>query len=200
MTKDLEKAGVPFGLTYKEREFCLAYLRLGTCAPAMKEAGYAPSVIKSTAHKMLHKPHIAAFLRAQIEARFEQEKMSNAEIIARLARIARFDPRQLFKEDGSLKLPNELDEATAANLRSFELELQFHEDGAPPTLVKKVKTGDPVVALRTLAQIQKLLQPDAHQLNVFIDLDARMDAAAKRVREARERARLATDVKVVSEQ
>jgi phage terminase small subunit len=190
--KALLRAGRPFGLTFKELEFCSEYLKCGKASTAALAAGYSEKYANN-AHRLLRKPTVAAFLKEQVSKRFDEERMENGEILARLARLARLDPRKIFNEDGSHKLPHEMDEATAACVRAFETELSFTEDGAPPVATRKVKLADPLPALRTLAQVNQLLTQDTKQINVFIDLDARMDAARKRLSNQR-------DEKVVSEQ
>ena len=75
--------------------------------------------------------------------------------------------------------------------------MRFDADGAPPTMTRKVKLADPVPALRLLAQINQLISPDSHQLNIFVNLDSRLDAANQR--RAAAEAQIEKD-KIVSEQ
>jgi hypothetical protein len=199
----LEKQSKLFGITHKEREFCIEYFKLGfsQLEKAALLAGYAPTTAKSKCYQIINKPAVKAFLKKMIEDSMEEERMSNAEILARIARLARVDPRKLKNEDGTYKKIHELDEATAYCIRSFKTTTEFPEDGAPPEVVTEVKLADPLPALRTMAQINQLLSPDVGTLNVFIDLDARMDRARERVKEQKKLTKAgAEDARIVSEQ
>lgn len=199
--KVLAKAGRPFGLTFKEIEFCAAYVTHGKAEKAALEAGYSEKYAKN-AYRLLRKENVAAFIKQRILERFDEERMENGEILARLARIARFDPRKLCNEDGTYKALHELDEVTAYGLRGMETELIIGDEredkdgkGAVALATRKYKYGDPVVALKVLAQVGQLLNANNQQINVFIDLDARLDQARRRKALAAQQ-----DPKVVSEQ
>jgi len=184
----------PRPLKPRQRRFVEEYLRTGNALRSAIAAGYSA---KTTTTQIMQAPEVAATLRRRLEAAFEAERMSVPEIIARLSRIGRVDPRQFFNEDGSYKAIHELDPEVAACIRGWEDELKFDADGAPPTMTRKIKIADPVPALRILAQIQQLLSPEAATVNIFLDLDSRLDAARRRV--ASERLK-ADEAKVVSEQ
>ena len=197
-----DESGRPYGLTKKQLDFCSAYMRLGKVAPAMAEAGYSKNSADKNGHRLLRQPAVAAMLRHLVDKRFEEEAMSENEIIARMARIARFDPRQLANEDGTFKSLDELDEATAAGIRGFETDLILGREGqdengqgAVAIATRKYKFADPLPALRTLAQVKGMLSEGNQTLNVFVDLDSRMDAARKRRDEQRTK-----KLNVVSEQ
>ena len=185
----------PHGLSPRQAAFAANYLRLGKANEAAWEAGYSRGST-NIGYKVLNLPHVAYYVRSQIQAQYAREHGSNEELIALAWRLARFDPRCLVKEDGSYKSLQELTQAEASGIRSMEVELKFDEDGAPPTAIKKIKMVDQLHALTLLAKIAKLLQPDTQVTNVFIGLDARMDRAQQRVEAARKR----IQEKVVSEQ
>lgn len=193
----------------RELKFAMAYLRTSNATDAAIEAGYKPGSEvdgKNPARKksnarirgmvLLRIPRVSAFIRREMERIYEAERMTVGEILARLARVARTDPAGIFNDDGSYKKITEMDPEVRACIRGFEDELKFDEDGAPPTMTRKVKMADPVPALRILAQVSNLLSPEAAQVNIFLDLDARLDAAAKRLAKSKE----VEISKVVSEQ
>lgn len=184
----VSKAARPFGLTYKQLDFACYFLELGDARKAGLAAGYAKSTVDQKAARMLAHPKVAAFIKDQLEKRWESFKLSKLEIGGRLGMLARADPRKLFNEDGSYRKVHELDEATAYALRQFETELSFDADGAPPNVVRKVKMADPLPALRTLAQMEQMIGSEAQQqVNIFINMDARLDAARKRALAAQQK-------------
>lgn len=80
----------PDDLTPKEFAFCEAYLANGfNGTEAMREAKYKgnDNVLAVSAHRMLRKPKIAAY----IKQRFEELTMSPEEVLARLSAMARTD-------------------------------------------------------------------------------------------------------------
>ena len=193
ISPDLRKAAKPFGLTHNELDFCDHFLRCGNVTQAAILAGYAESTADKKGWAIVRKERVAKFLKDQIERRWNDERMEVPEILARLARLARFDARKLVNEDGTYKSLADLDESTAAGLRAFETDLILKEGGDIGLATRKYKFADTHAALRTLAQTAQLLSPEIGQVNVFINMGNRMDAARKR--------RLARrDEKVVSEQ
>ena len=198
-----EKASKILGLTHKEREFALEYIKNGgKTEEAALKAGYAPSTAKSKCYQIINKPEVKAFMRETINAALADERMEVNEILARAARIARIDPRAYFNEDGSVKSPTELTEQQAFALRAFEVSVEEFGSGENAKFkeTKKIKLADPLPALRMLAQIAQLLQPDVGQLNVFIDLDARMDKARSRLQNRAVEDAKIVDKSVVSDQ
>jgi phage terminase small subunit len=193
----IRRAARPFGLTHRELDFVDHYLRHGNLTKAARDAGYSDKVANKRAAYILRRPRVATFIKQQLEQRWKLDAMGVDEIQARLAWLARMDPAKIKNEDGSYKEFHEIDEATRFCIRSWKDELKFDADGAPPTAIREVKMTDPMPALRTLAQINQLLAPDVHQLNVFLELDERADAARKRVLELR---KSQEEAKVVSNQ
>ena len=168
--------------------FCQLYVLYNNASRAAREAGY--SVNTKTDHIFSRKGVVERIqeLRA---AQFRRLEMTELEVLGRLGALARFDARQFFKDDGSHVLPHELPPEAAIAVRGLETELKFDEDGSPPTAVRKYKFADPLPALRLIAQIKGMVAPDGANVNIFTNLDDRMDAARKRIRE---------QDKVVSEQ
>lgn len=73
-------------------------------------------------------------------------------VLQELARIAFFDIRKLYNEDGSMKLPHELDDDAAAVLSGVDISTSLVAGAEEPTsvLTKKAKVFDKGAAL-TLA-------------------------------------------------
>lgn len=188
----------PHGLTMKERAFCEHYVDSGNATQSAIKAGYSVKSAEKNAGLILRRPHVMAFVKIKIEERFAAERMTNEEIIARIARIARMDIRGMFDEAGKLKPISALTAEEAYAIRGFETKVNIPREGDPEEITK-VKLADPLAALALAARINKLTSNENKQLNVFIDLDARMDRARKRKAIANTKA---TDVesRVVSDQ
>jgi hypothetical protein len=198
-------------LSAKQVKFAFAYLRTGSAMKALREIGPvetytndAPLEERQAVHRrnsrraqrLLHSKGMHRFLRAEKEKLYAAERMSTAEITARLARLGRVDPAEFFNEDGSYKQIHEIAPESRFCIAGWEDELRFEEDGAPPTMTRKIKIRDPHPSLRTLAQIEDLLDKGSVNVNLFLDLASRMDKARKR----HDAERQAEEHKVVSEQ
>ena len=184
-----EASEVPIldALSERECRFAMFYLQSGNEMQAAIEAGYSEKTAAKKAYAMLRRPQVIAFLKEQLELRFNGDRMQVPEILARLAWLARGDKRKLFNPDGSYKPIAELDEQTAFCVAGWEDELKFNADGAPPEMTRKVKWRDPHAPLRTLAQVSQLLAAETTHVNVFIDLADRLDAASKRLTQQRKK-------------
>ncbi|WP_422932549.1 terminase small subunit [Sphingobium cupriresistens] len=99
---------------------------------AYQRAGYKATgqAARTAAARLLKQPAIQAAiaaLRAKDAAKFE---VTRERVIEEYAKLAFFDPRKFYNEDGSLKLPTELADAEAAALVSFKVDEEY--DAPPP--------------------------------------------------------------------
>lgn len=97
---------------------------------AYARAGYMATgqAARTAAARLLKQPAIQAAiaeLRARDAAKFE---VTRARVLEEYAKIAFADPRKFFRDDGTLKHPTELDDATAAALQQFEVEEEYIAD------------------------------------------------------------------------
>jgi len=92
-----------------------------------------------------------AEVASQIEARratlAAKYQLTTEVVMKSLTQVLSFDPRKLYRDDGSLKAVTELDDDTAMALASFEVvEAAGKAEDGPPLLTKKVKWLDKNVA------------------------------------------------------
>lgn len=145
-------------LTPKQERFVQEYLIDLNATQAAIRAGYSQRTARQIGDENLSKPDISAAIQAAKAARSERTHITQDRVLQELARIAFFDLRKLYREDGSLKAMHELDDDAAAVLAGVEVvETQGNaefggEDGARhiPEFVKKAKVFDKNTAL-TLA-------------------------------------------------
>jgi phage terminase small subunit len=84
-------------------------------------AGYSSKTASVVASRMLRKVKVQALLKQRMEERQQRLDLSADRVLQEIAKIAFFDPRKLFNQDGSLKNINELDADTAAAIAGFEI-------------------------------------------------------------------------------
>lgn len=103
-----------------------------------KSQQWSAQAVANQAFKMMGHPDIPPridALRAEIA---KDAKVETVRVVKELACVALSDVRKLFRDDGSLKLPHELDDATAAAVASVEL----NENGYKVKLWDKNSAAD----------------------------------------------------------
>lgn len=114
-----------------------AYLALH---PKVKDA-----TAEVEASKLLRKPKVSAMLEARTKELQQKLEVNTENVLRELGRLAFFDIRKLYDENGKLKAPHDLDDDTAAALASIESEELFEgrgEDREHIGTVRKVKIFD----------------------------------------------------------
>lgn len=114
-------------------------------------------------------------LRAAIEKRQAELRatlaLTTEKVLREVARICHFDIRKLYREDGSLKAPGEIDDDTAAALVSIKVQemaggLEIKEGGGVrhiPMFTKEVKAFDKNAALEKAMKYLGLFKKDNEQ-------------------------------------
>jgi phage terminase small subunit len=108
-------------------------------------AGFSPKSAASQGSRLLKHVKTQTLLnkrRAELVAKFQ---LTTEAVLKNLAQALYFDPRKMFREDGSLKAIHELDDDTAQALAGFEVTEEFSGRGEARGLsgyTKKVKWLD----------------------------------------------------------
>jgi phage terminase small subunit len=140
-------------LTAKQKRFVAEYLIDLNAKQAAIRAGYTVRRAEVTGCELLQNRNVSEELSAAMKRRETRTHISQDRVLQELARIAFFDIRKLFREDGSLKRPDELDDEAAAVLSGIDMVEEFsHETGHKKLIghTKKAKVWDKGTAL-TLA-------------------------------------------------
>lgn len=155
-------------LTPKQERFVAEYLVDLNASAAARRAGYSPHRADAMGHENLRKPDIAAAIGAAKAARIERIELTADRVLIELARIAFFDIRKLYREDGSMKAPHELDDDAAAVLAGVDVLEEFSGRGDERTLIgytKKAKvhdkTGALTLAMRHMGMLKDRLEVEA---------------------------------------
>lgn len=149
----------------KGEAFVREYLKCLNATEAVLKAGYncsSRTVAKTIAGEMLRKPVIKKLIAEGQARAAAKAELSIDEVHAKLAALVRFDPRKLYKEDGSFKLPHEWDDDTAAAMAGAEMGAYLAGPGQQKLFLKKAKFPDPVaaatVALRRFGLLRDRLE------------------------------------------
>lgn len=143
-------------LTAKQERFVAEYLVDLNATQAATRAGYSARTANEQGARLLANVSVRSALTAAMKAREQRTHITQDRVLQELARIAFFDIRKLYRDDGTLKNPSELDDEAAAVLAGVDVVEQqtvSMEDGEltrTPTFTKKAKVFDKGTAL-TLA-------------------------------------------------
>jgi len=113
-------------LSLVETAFALEYVRnKGQAAKAyrkvMKNENSNDGSVQAMASMMLKREEVWNEVNRLFAKMFKAPRITAGRVLQETARIAFFDPRELFKLDGSLKSIKDLDDDTAAAITSFKV-------------------------------------------------------------------------------
>lgn len=174
-------------LTDKQRLFCREYLTDLNATQAAIRAGYSEKTARSIGQENLTKPDIQAEVQRMMRKRVEMVDRSAADVVKALEKIAFFDIKELYNEDGSLKPINELPDHIAVAICGVEFETSVNEDGEVVTEPKRYKLADKKGALELLGRHLGLFQgrkeqsPDTTRLPVSDKVMAMIEKTKKRL-------------------
>jgi phage terminase small subunit len=150
-------------MTPKQERFVQEYLIDLNATAAAKRAGYSAKTAHVIGQENLSKPEISFALAAAQQQRGERTEITADRVLKELARIAFFDIRKLYAEDGTLKNPKDLDDDTAAALTGIDIqEVTTGGEGAPVVTTRKAKvierTSALTLAMRHLGMLKDRLE------------------------------------------
>jgi phage terminase small subunit len=143
-------------LTPKQERFVEEYLIDLNATQAAIRAGYSQRTARSIGEENLRKPEISEAIQAAKAERSERTHITQDRVLQELARVAFFDIRKLYRDDGSLKQPHELDDDAAAVLQGVDvvemaggmkIDAGDGDMQHVPMYTKKTKIPDKVAAL-----------------------------------------------------
>lgn len=143
-------------MTPKQQQFCREYLIDLNATQAAIRAGYSVRTAEVTGSKLLRNAKVAAEVQRLTQERSESTQINAEWVLKRLAKIADFDVRNLFNEDGSLKRITELDDDTAFAIGGIDVTELAGSDEIPPAVLKKFKAIDKRGALELIGRHLKL--------------------------------------------
>ncbi|MDI9853820.1 terminase small subunit [Comamonas sp. 17RB] len=121
-------------LTPKQARFVAEYLIDLNATQAAIRAGYSAKTAASQGARLLKQGGVARAVQAAQQARAVRTEITQDRVLQELARIAFFDIRRLYRANGSMKDPCELDADTAAALASIEVKEELERGGGEDAL------------------------------------------------------------------
>lgn len=162
----------------KQQRFVDEYLVDLNATQAAIRAGYSEKTAGQMGFDLLKKPEIADAVAAAQQKRAERTHITQDRVLQELARVAFSDLRKAFKPDGALKLPQEMDDDTAAALAGIDTQTTTIGGAEDPTTLttKKIKVFDKGAALTLAMRHLGMFEKDNKQAaGGFVDLLARLN-------------------------
>ena len=109
-------------ISLKRKRFYKEFLIDGNGTQAALRAGYAANSAHVQASQMLADPEGQEYLNELMTSLDHLLELAAADVINEIGKVATSDVRGVFNDDGSIKAPHELDDATAACIASVKIE------------------------------------------------------------------------------
>lgn len=156
------------GLTDRQQQFCQEYIIDLNATKAAIRAHYSPDTARQIGCELLTKVNIQDYISELKQVRAKRCKISQDNVLKELGKIGFIDIRDLYREDGRLKLPHELSDQAAASLASLEIEEIFEfnpvsKDKEKVGEVKKVRLHNKISALELLGKHVGIFEKDNAQ-------------------------------------
>lgn len=142
-------------MTPKQQLFVREYLVDLNATQAAIRAGYSAKTAQSIGQENLTKPDIAAAIQAAMDKRAQRVGVTADRVLDEIAKLAFFDPRRLFDDDGKPIHVSKLDDETAAAVAGLDVVTQGNADVGFADVLK-VKLTDKAKALEMLGRHLKL--------------------------------------------
>jgi len=146
-------------LAPRQAQFVAEYLIDLNATRAAQRAGYSPKTAYSQGQRLLKNVEVQSAIQAAMDKRAEKLEITADRVLEEIAKLAFFDPRKFFEDDGSLKRIQDLDDDTAMSLAGMEVIELFEGSGEQKHaygLMKKIKLADKLSALEKLGKHLKL--------------------------------------------
>lgn len=138
-------------LTPKQVRFANEYLCDLNATQAAIRAGYSPKTAGVQGFDLLRKPEIQAEVQKLMDRRSDKLEITAERVLAEIARLAFFDARNLFNEDGNpIKVPDLDDDSARAIVGMDVVHVGNAEMGVGQ--VNKIKLADKKGALELLGR------------------------------------------------
>ncbi|NMG64362.1 terminase small subunit [Azoarcus indigens] len=151
----------------RRKAFVEAYIRNGCNATAAAvEAGYSEMTADQQGSRLLKDIKVRQLIEDRRKVLESRTELTTERVLRELGRIALFDPRRLFGDDGSPKGIHELDDDTAAGIAGLEVLEQYEGTGESRVFVghlKKYRIVDKNSALEKAMKFLGMFEKDNKQ-------------------------------------
>lgn len=156
-------------LSDKQETFCQEYITDLNATQAAIRAGYSFDSARQIATNLLSKVYIQARIAELNKDRAEATGITQKRVLEEFAKIAFFDVRKIYSEDGALLPINQISDKEAGAISSIKTQ----EDGEFGE-IKDVKIFDKIRALESLAKHLGMYEKDNEQSKQVTDIKTKI--------------------------
>lgn len=154
----------------RKAKFVEAYVANGgNGTEAAKTAGYSPKTARSQAARLLADDNISGAVASRRADLLEKFELTTERTLREIARLAYFDPRKMFRADGTMKAVHELDDDTAAAIAGIETD-EIQSGDTVIGVTKKLKHWDKNAALEKAMKHLGQYEADNKQKSQFAEM------------------------------
>ena len=139
-------------LTAKQTAFVQEYLVDLNATQAAIRAGYSKRRAGEIGYQLLQKTTIQAAIQEEMAKRAQRTEITADKVLKEFAKLAFFDPRNLFDDKGNPKDITELDDDTAAALAGLDVVQEVDPDSGTTSYTKRYKLASKQAALDSLGR------------------------------------------------
>lgn len=142
-------------LTEKQKRFVAEYLVDLNATQAAIRAGYSEKTAGEQGSRLLANVKVQDAIQGEMARQQERTQITADAVLKEYARIAFFDPRKLFMDNGAPKDICSLDDDTAAALAALDVHEEYEGAGEDRQFVgytKKYRIADKLRALEALGK------------------------------------------------
>jgi len=137
-------------LTPKQQRFVEEYLVDLNATQAAIRAKYSAKTAPFIGHENLKKPNIAAAISRRMKDRARRTEITQDRVLAEYAKLAFYDPRAFYDDNGDLIPIKQLDDQSAAAVAGMDV--ASTTEGKLPITIRKIKLADKKGALDSIAR------------------------------------------------
>ena len=149
-------------LTNRQKRFVSEYLIDLNGAQAATRAGYARKSARVAAAQLLANPNISDAIQEQMRAREARTLITADRVIAEFARVAFFDPSNVFGKDGKPLPVSQMDEDTRRAIAGLDVVFVGNSETGVGE-VQKIKIANKLQALENLGKHLGIYEKDNKQ-------------------------------------
>lgn len=149
----------------------------GNATQAAIEAGYSPKTAHVIGSQLLRRLKLTATVEARSLEIIEKSLLSEERITKELERIALFDPRKLFGQDGRILAPHEWSDDVAAGISSIDRDEITSGSGSEVVgQTSKIRLWDKLQALNAAMKMRGMYEKDNRQRSEAIAISVQFSA------------------------
>lgn len=175
-------------LTLKQQRFSEEYLIDLNATQAAIRAGYAKRTASQQGARLLTNVKVQAYIGERRKGLSEKAEIDAADVLRQVARMALFDPRKVFDDQGNPLPVHELPDDVAFAVQGLKVRKEYNDEDDGPATILEYRMADRNSAADKLMKHLGLYEQDnAQKTDPVADLLSQLAGSAGILDQARKR-------------